>query len=177
MPPPTGTGNHGVWSKFVINPDPTPVVKLKIPKKPGPQKSLQEVAAARATENLRRDKKGKVREQVDTPRGRRLGDDGVPRCPCAAPMLPMPMSMRCTSGHGAMSRLPRPPRRPRPNPVPMRTCCDMESCAHGTHCRTVSMRTIVAHCSRQDKSFDGSALAEKPIRSRMPRGGSGTCPW
>ena len=36
--------------KFVINPDPTPVVKLKIPKKPGPQKSLQEVAAARATE-------------------------------------------------------------------------------------------------------------------------------
>ena len=51
--------------KFVINPDPTPVVKLKIPKKPGPQKSLQEVAAARATENLRRDKKGKVREQVD----------------------------------------------------------------------------------------------------------------
>ena len=52
-------------SKFVINPDPTPVVKLKIPKKPGPQKSLQEVAAARATENLRRDKKGKVREQVD----------------------------------------------------------------------------------------------------------------
>ena len=40
-------------------------VKLKIPKKPGPQKSLQEVAAARATENLRRDKKGKVREQVD----------------------------------------------------------------------------------------------------------------
>ena len=49
----------------VINPDPTPVVKLKIPKKPGPQKSLQEVAAARATENLRRDKKGKVREQVD----------------------------------------------------------------------------------------------------------------
>ena len=52
-------------SKSVINPDPTPVVKLKIPKKPGPQKSLQEVAAARATENLRRDKKGKVREQVD----------------------------------------------------------------------------------------------------------------
>ena len=52
-------------AKFVINPDPTPVVKLKIPKKPGPQKSLQEVAAARATENLRRDKKGKVREQVD----------------------------------------------------------------------------------------------------------------
>ena len=51
--------------KFVINPDPTPVVKLKIPKKPGPQKSLQEVAAARATENLRRDKKGKVREQFD----------------------------------------------------------------------------------------------------------------
>ena len=39
--------------KFVINPDPTPVVKLKIPKKPGPQKSLQEVAAARSTENLR----------------------------------------------------------------------------------------------------------------------------
>ena len=45
--------------KFVINPDPTPVVKLKIPKKPGPQKSLQEVAAARSTENLRRDKKRK----------------------------------------------------------------------------------------------------------------------
>jgi hypothetical protein len=47
----------GLKSKFVINPDPTPVVKLKIPKKPGPQKSLQEVAAARSTENLRRDKK------------------------------------------------------------------------------------------------------------------------
>ena len=39
--------------------------RSQIPKKPGPQKSLQEVAAARATENLRRDKKGKVREQFD----------------------------------------------------------------------------------------------------------------
>ena len=43
----------------------------------------------------------------------------------------------------------------------------MEHDAHGTHCRTVSMRTIVARCSRQDKSekgFDGSALAEKRAR-------------
>ena len=31
--------------------------RSQIPKKPGPQKSLQEVAAARSTENLRRDKK------------------------------------------------------------------------------------------------------------------------
>ena len=46
------TYDEGVELKFVINPDPTPVVELKIPKKPGPQKSLQEVAAARATENL-----------------------------------------------------------------------------------------------------------------------------
>ena len=33
--------------------------RSQIPKKPGPQKSLQEVAAARSTENLRRDKKRK----------------------------------------------------------------------------------------------------------------------
>ena len=111
------------------------------------------------------------RDGRDTPRGRRLGDDGVPRCPCAAPMLPMPMSMRCTSGHGAMSRLPRPPRRPRPNPVPMRTCCDMESCAHGTHCRTGStcaVRSLLqlagqSHAA-QEKCHVGMAAAEKRAR-------------
>ena len=109
------------------------------------------------------------RDGRDTPRGRRLGDDGVPRCPCAAPRLPM--SMRCTSGHGAMSRLPRPPRRPRPNPVPMRTCCDMESCAHGTHCRTGStcaVRSLLqlagqSHAA-QEKCHVGMAAAEKRAR-------------
>ena len=42
----------------------------------------------------------------------------------------------------------------------------MEHGANGTHCRTVSMRTIVARCSRQDKleGSDGSALAEKRAR-------------
>ena len=42
----------------------------------------------------------------------------------------------------------------------------MEHGAHGTHCRTVSMRTIVARCSRQDKvqkGSDGSALAGKEV--------------
>ena len=109
------------------------------------------------------------RDGRDTPRGRRLGDDGVPRCPCAAPRVPM--SMRCTSGHGAMSRLPRPPRRPRPNPVPMRTCCDMESCAHGTHCRTGSTCTVrsllqLAGQSQaaQEKCHVGMAAAEKRAR-------------
>lgn len=42
----------------------------------------------------------------------------------------------------------------------------MEHCANGTHCRTVSMRTIVARCSRQGevKGSNGSALAEKRAR-------------
>merc|ERR1719199_822359 len=109
------------------------------------------------------------RDGKDTPRERRLGDDGVPRCSCAAPRLPM--AMRCTSGHVAMSRLPRPPRRPRPNPVPMRTCCDMESCAHGTHCRTGSTCTVrsllqLAGQSQaaQEKCHVGMAAAEKRAR-------------
>ena len=111
------------------------------------------------------------RDGRDTPRGRRLGDDGVPRCPCAAPRLSK--SMQCTSGHVVMSRRPRPPRRPRPNPVPMRTCCDMESCAHGTHCRTGSTCTVrsllqLAGQSQaaQEKCHVGMAAAEKRARSK-----------
>ena len=54
--------------------------------------------------------------------------------------------------HVVQPRCPRRPCRPRPHHCACCTFSDMEHGAHGTHCRTVSMRTIVARCSRQDKS-------------------------
>jgi hypothetical protein len=74
--------------------------------------------------------------------GKRRGDEGVLICPCVVPRSPCPRdaprSLCCPAA------LPASPTSPAPPPPSMAHICDMENCAHGTHCLTVPMRTILA---------------------------------